>query len=222
MITFIKSDKYISFLNFLIVLIFLLFNVSYYWFLLLELSIIMIFLVFMLFRFHIRSKVRFKELETINKLRKMNFKYEDYQDLYEDYMDFELEIKGYKKLLETISINFLRMDNKLDIIDYSVVDQGLELLEKNIKDNKNRKKDYEHIKDSIDIIKKYYDKEGIRKDKTKNHKTMLIICGILGLISLLLLLIYFVFNKIEIYSIVSTIYIIILVVVNIIYSHINR
>ena len=222
MITFIKNDKYISFLNFLIVIVFLLFEVSYYWFLLIELTIIIVFLIFMLFRFYIRSKIKYSELESVNELRKIHFKYDNYKDIYEEIDDFDLEMKGYQKLLESISINFLRMDNKLDIIDYDVVNQGLVFLEKNIKKDENRQKDYDVVKEGITVIKKYYDDKGIRKDKTKKHKKMLLISLVLLLITIALVVIYLITMKMTIFSIASPIFIVLLIIANILLSNINK
>ena len=222
MMLFIKYDKYLSFINIVIVICFLIFNSAYYWFLILELTVIMIYLLFMLYRFYLRSKVKEKEIEKINELKKFSFKYENYNDIYEEEDDFDLEMVSYEKLLEVLSINFLRMDSKLDIVDYSIVDEGLKHLEKNIKKNNNRKKDYEFIKECIEIIKKYYNDKCIRKDNIKKHKKLISLLIVLSIISLSLLVIYFVFNKIGLYSIIASVFIIIMIVANLIVEHINK
>ncbi len=222
MISFIKHDKYISLVNIIVVIIFLLFNVSYYYFLLLELTIIMLYLIFILYRFYLRSRIKSDDMDKIKELYKLDLKYEDYKDIYEEEDTFELEIGEYKSFIDGILVRVLRMDNKLNIDGYDILDQGLDNLEKNIQHDKKRKKNYELIKEVISIIKKYYDKDCNRKENILKHKRLLIICSVLTIVSLLFLTIYFIFDNIELYSIVSSIFIVVLLVVNLFLSGYNK
>lgn len=222
MISFIKHDKYISLVNIIVVIIFLLFNVSYYYFLLLELTIIMLYLIFILYRFYLRSRIKSDDMDKIKELYKLDLKYEDYKDIYEEEDTFELEIGEYKSFIDGILVKVLRMDNKLNIDGYDILDQGLDNLEKNIQHDKKRKKNYELIKEVISIIKKYYDKDCNRKENILKHKRLLIICSVLTIVSLLFLTIYFIFDNIELYSIVSSVFIVVLLVVNLFLSGYNK
>ncbi len=222
MISFIKHDKYISLINIIVVIIFLLFNVSYYYFLLLELTIIMLYLIFILYRFYLRSRIKSDDMDKIKELYKLDLKYEDYKDIYEEEDTFELEIGEYKSFIDGILVKVLRMDNKLNIDGYDILDQGLDNLEKNIQHDKKRKKNYELIKEVISIIKKYYDKDCNRKENILKHKRLLIICSVLTIVSLLFLTIYFIFDNIELYSIVSSVFIVVLLVVNLFLSGYNK
>ncbi len=200
MIFFVKNDKYVSFI----------------WFLVIELLLIMLYLVFMIYRLYLRKKVKYNEIEIVKELYYKNFKYDNYSDVYENSDDFDSYVGEYKKLLDVVIINFLRMDNELNIENYDYIDMGLDELEKNINSNKEREYDYKLVKSVINIIKKYYNKKCYRKDNIKKNKKIIGYLVVLCVISFIILISYFIEKNIGIYSVISSIYILCLVIINIV------
>ena len=222
MINFIKNDKYLSLINIIIILVFLFTKISYNWFLVIELFIISLYLIFMIYRFYLRSRVTCEDYLKVKELLKMKFKYDDYSDVYEDEDNFDLEIVGYKKLLNVVLTNFIRMDKKLDIESYEYLNLSLDNLKKCIKDNKTRKEQYELIDDVIKIIKKYYDKNVTRKDSILKYKKMLTILICLTIISIVILVVYLINKNLLLYSVISSIFILVLIITSIIVSGLNK
>ena len=222
MINFIKNDKYLSIINIIIILVFLFTRISYNWFLVIELTLISLYLIFMTYRFYLRSRVVCDDYLKVKELLKMKFKYNDYSDVYEDEADFDLEIIGFKKLLNVVLINFIRMDKKLDIESYEYLELSLDNLKKIIKDNKTRKEQYDLIEEVIKIIKKHYDKNTIRKDSITNYKKILTILICLTVISLVLLVVYLINMKLLLFSVLSSIYIVILFIIAIVIGGLNK
>jgi hypothetical protein len=176
----------------------------------------------MIYRFYLKSKVDCFEYKTIKKLLNKNFEYNDYSKIYDEQDDFDLEIGEYKKLLNVIINNFLRMDGKLNIVGYEYIDMGLDILKKNIDKNNKIKDDYNLVNDSIKIIKKYYNKKCIRKNNIKNNNKLLTILIVLTIITLLILLLYLISKNLNLFTFISTIYIIILFIVVLILNNKNK
>ncbi len=216
MIFFVKNDKYVSFINIIIVMVFLIFNISFIWFLVIELILIMLYLIFMIYRLYLRKKVKYNEIEIVKELYYKNFKYDNYSDVYENSDDFDSYIGEYKKLLGVVIINFLRMDNKLNIDNFDYIDMGLDELEKNKSGNKEREYNYRLVNSVVNIIKKYYNKNCYRKDNIKKNKKLCSYLAVLTIISFVILISYFVKKNIQMYSVISSIYILCLIIVNVI------
>ena len=134
----------------------------------------LLFLVFALTRLSIRRKVAKKDLETIDKYRKINIEYKDYEEIFKDNMDpygaFHLEIKEYQLFLKSVCDSFMRMDKKLNVLDMNSLNMGLDLLKGYSKKNKEIKKDYDITNDAVEVILKYYGKDGKRIDKLTVNK----------------------------------------------------
>ena len=222
MINFIKNDKYISYINIIVILLFIFLNINYYWFLIIELTIISLYFIFMIYRFYLRTRIEHDDFMTLKELYKTKFQYKDYSDIYEEEDDFNLKIVEYKKLLDVILINILRMDKKLNIESYKYIDEGLELLESISSGNSIRKTNYDLVNDSIKIIKKHYNKDCYRKESIKKHNKLLTILILLSLVPFILLIMYLITNKIALYSLISSIYILILFVIALIISTLNK
>lgn len=222
MINFIKYDKNVSLINVLMVFALIIFKMPYIWFLVIELFLISLYLIFMMYRFYLRSRVLNKEMDTIKKIMETKFEYSDYLDVYEDEDSFILEIGDYKKLINVVLINFIRMDKKLNLESYKYLDLGLDNLKDTVNGNKKRKYNYELVKKTIDIIKKYYDKNCIRKDSIKNYIKLLRILIVFTIISIVFLAIYIYERNAYFYSVISSIFIAIMFVVNWIIGNENK
>ena len=222
MINFIKYDKNVSLINVLMVFALIIFKMPYIWFLVIELFLISLYLIFMMYRFYLRSRVLNKEMDTIKKIMDTKFEYSDYLDVYEDEDSFILEIGDYKKLINVVLINFIRMDKKLNLESYKYLDLGLDNLKDTVNGNKKRKYNYELVKKTIDIIKKYYDKNCIRKDSIKNYIKLLRILIVFTIISIVFLAIYIYERNAYFYSVISSIFIAIMFVVNWIIGNENK
>ena len=222
MINFIKYDKNVSLINVLMVFALIIFKMPYIWFLVIELFLISLYLIFMMYRFYLRSRVLNKEMDTIKKIMETKFEYSDYLDVYEDEDSFILEIGDYKKLINVVLINFIRMDKKLNLESYKYLDLGLDNLKDTVNGNKKRKYNYELVKKTIDIIKKYYDKNCIRKDSIKNYIKLLRILIVFTIISIVFLGIYIYERNAYFYSVISSIFIAIMFVVNWIIGNENK
>ena len=222
MINFIKYDKNVSIINVAMVLALIIFRMPYIWFLVIELFLISLYLIFMMYRFYLRSRVLNKEMNIINELKKIKFEYNDYSDIYEDEDNFNLEVDGYKRLIDVVLINFIRMDKRLNLESYKYLDLGLDNLKDTVNGNKKRKHNYELVKKSIDIIKKYYDENCIRKDSIKNYVKFLRIVIVFTIISIIFLAIYIYDKNAYFYSVISSIFIAIMFIVNWIIGNENK
>jgi len=222
MINFIKYDKNVSIINVAMVLALIIFRMPYIWFLVIELFLISLYLIFMMYRFYLRSRVLNKEMNIINELKKIKFEYNDYSDIYEDEDNFNLEVDGYKRLIDVVLINFIRMDKRLNLESYKYLDLGLDNLKDTVNGNKKRKHNYELVKKSIDIIKKYYDENCVRKDSIKNYVKFLRIVIVFTIISIIFLAIYIYDKNAYFYSVISSIFIAIMFIVNWIIGNENK